>query len=581
MDIIVDNEKAYADRYGVSLEECWDLVDDKEKKDAFERIKGFSGKKMSDGTVFNSDSLLRIVIGYPGSEILKLITRDSLPAVRVIIWEPDGAMFLAGCTVEDISRFIYDERYTIVFGHDDPECLKKAINDNLFDHNVNHISLCETGVVSHNERQYVNKFRQMLTEIVKEEMFMENMRKIFGSLPYSNYLYAIHLLNNNSTIDQLLENIPKRDIPVIIVSAGPSLKKNCEELKKAKGKALIIAVTHSMKTLAGEGIVPDMLAIIDPKDSDYMDFDNDKSYYLLCDAYSSRYDQEHYNGKNIYFGFTAYEGLFTTERIRGGINPELGSGSVATDVFSLMLEAGFKKFILVGQDLAYDGDGHTHTGDFTEESFCEKTGFYMETEGINGGLVKTRFDWDRFRKYYEKRIASLSDVQIIDATEGGALIKGTQVMTLKSAISEYCNESYPVSEWFEGLKKGTAEEREEINNWFEENIYKCSRILSIINEAVTINELVSRTITGKDSGNNDIAAACKRYDVLYHIILEGSDGELLRLYSRSEIQQYIQDAMTVEGDENIEKRMRFEHDVFKTLQVHAEELIEYMKGLTL
>lgn len=577
MEIIANNERTYADRYGLSLEKSWNLINDREKENSIERIKESKSRKLPDRAVFDKNTLLRIVIGFPEPGVLELVIRDALPAVRVIVWEPNSALFLAGMAFEDISNFISDDRFTLIFGHDINR-FKSGILNNLFEHNVNHIAVSEIGDHSA-ERMIIDEFRQILTEIVKEQMFNGNMRKLYECLPYSNYLYAIHLLNNNSTIDQLLENIPTRDIPVIIVSAGPSLMKNCAELKNAKGKALIVAVTHSMKTLAGAGVVPDMVALVDPNKLDFMDFDDEKGYYLLCDAYASSHDQEHYNGKIIYFGFTAYEGLFTSKRIRGGINPELGTGSVATDVFSLLIGAGFKTFILVGQDLAYDKDGHTHTENFTVESYCERTGLFMETEGIYGGMIKTRFDWDRFRKYFEKRIESETGIQVIDATEGGALIHGTRVMRLRDAILEYCIEDYPVGEWFDRLKKGNVDEKEEIRIWFQEEIGKCVRVLNIIEEALKINKKVCGIISGNEKWNEDISAAAKRYDILYRIIMEGTDGELMRLYCKAWVQKYLEEAMTVEGDENISARMKLENELFEALFNNTEELVKYMKEL--
>ena len=54
-----------------------------------------------------------------------------------------------------------------------------------------------------------------------------------------------------------------RDCPGILVAAGPSLNKNIQELKKAKGKAFIVAVDTAIKPLLQEGILPDMFAIVD------------------------------------------------------------------------------------------------------------------------------------------------------------------------------------------------------------------------------------------------------------------------------------------------------------------------------
>ena len=62
----------------------------------------------------------------------------------------------------------------------------------------------------------------------------------------------------------MTEVIP-RDMPAIVVAAGPSLNKNIDELKRAKGKAFIIAVDTAIKPLLKKGIIPDMFAIVDGK----------------------------------------------------------------------------------------------------------------------------------------------------------------------------------------------------------------------------------------------------------------------------------------------------------------------------
>ncbi len=578
--ILTNNETAYMTRYGVSLQEQLDILDYSKIKNSCRHIMDYMSGSPENSIRYDKDAILRIMIGYRGQAFLEHIIFNTLPSTRVLIWEPDSSLFLAGCILEDISAYISDERFTIVFGHDEFDYLKKIINENLFDHNMNHIALSATGDYTKDNNEYVNDFRRMLTEIVREKTFTGNMRKLFGSMPYENYLYAIHALNNNYTIDQLVSNIEKKDIPIIIVSAGPSLEHNCTELKNAKGKALIVAITHSMKTLSSMNIIPDMIAVTDPQKMDFMDFDTERNYYLLCDAYASRYDQECYNGKIVYYGFTAYEGLFTTGRISGGINPELATGSVSTDVFSLFVEAGFKRFILVGQDLSYDNEGHTHTGSYSEQGYCENTGLFIETEGIYGGTVRTRFDWDRFRKYFEMRIASLPNVEVIDATEGGALIHGTKVMRLKDAISEYCKTSYPVSEWFDCLSKGTLKELHEVKRWFDDNLFKAGRLLDMLNEILSINSMVTNAMIDPRSWNDEVSASCKRYDVLYRIIMEGNDGELLRLYCKPEVQQYLEDAMTVENLDDILPRMKLEHDLFDSLKQKATEMIGYMEDLT-
>lgn len=43
-----------------------------------------------------------------------------------------------------------------------------------------------------------------------------------------------------------------------------------------------------------------------------------------------------------------------------------------------------------------------------------------------------------YKKWYEDFIEVNTEIRVIDATEGGAYIEGTEVMTLEKAINELC-----------------------------------------------------------------------------------------------------------------------------------------------
>jgi len=53
------------------------------------------------------------------------------------------------------------------------------------------------------------------------------------------------------------------------VSTGPSLDKNIDLLKEAKGRALIISAGSALRPLLMRNIKPDFFAIIDPQDITY------------------------------------------------------------------------------------------------------------------------------------------------------------------------------------------------------------------------------------------------------------------------------------------------------------------------
>lgn len=82
----------------------------------------------------------------------------------------------------------------------------------------------------------------------------------------------------NQLIDKFNE-LNKNGGTAIIVSAGPSLDKNVEDLKKAEGKAMIIAVDTALKTVLRAGVRPDLTICVDPrKEIEFLGMNNLKTF---------------------------------------------------------------------------------------------------------------------------------------------------------------------------------------------------------------------------------------------------------------------------------------------------------------
>lgn len=253
--------------------------------------------------------------------------------------------------------------------------------------------------------------------------------------------------------DDLGKILPK-DIPVVLVSAGPSLKKNAELLRMVKGHFFIVAVDTAVQYLMTRDIIPDITITIDPKkpESCYQD---DRSHSIPCivsmNSNSKIIDKLH--GRMFILTNNEYvNGLLKTLDKDLPIDL-MGGGSVATDAFALLCNLRQKKIVLIGQDLA-STDGKTHAIDTNIGELGE-----IQVEGIDGDMVFTRNDWLVFLKWYEIFIDNQKkineDLRVIDATEGGAKIHGTEIMTFKEAIDD-CRDEFgnlPCYEFDKELKK--------------------------------------------------------------------------------------------------------------------------------
>lgn len=84
----------------------------------------------------------------------------------------------------------------------------------------------------------------------------------YTSVNANNIFHNCKYIYNGYSIESLVGLLPS-DVPTIVVSAGPSLNKNIEDLRAAQGKANIIATDTAMKPLLNAGIIPNLFVVVD------------------------------------------------------------------------------------------------------------------------------------------------------------------------------------------------------------------------------------------------------------------------------------------------------------------------------
>jgi hypothetical protein len=107
--------------------------------------------------------------------------------------------------------------------------------------------------------------------------------------------------------------------------------------------------------------------------------------------------------------------------------------------------AGCSPIILIGQDLAYT-DGKMHS-DESHKGFRgandASTSDGVMVEDIYGNMVLSRKNTYILFKNFIENIIVAQNLDVIDATEGGAKIIGTKVMTLREVLDTYCTKKIP------------------------------------------------------------------------------------------------------------------------------------------
>ena len=227
-------------------------------------------------------------------------------------------------------------------------------------------------------------------------------------------------------------------IPCVVVASGPSLSKNHPVLSEMQEQAILFAASSAYTWLLEKGIIPRMVAVLEG--------DNVSAHLArnLGDAgtWVAVASSTHPNHFNAVRG----EGLvFHSERwLAKLLGHEMfvpHGGNVASAAFTMAVIMGCNPIILVGQDLSHEGDmlhanGLRNDG---EEEILKYRRFPMKGQT---GLVYGVSAMVSYLSWYEESARYLAkvrpDLDLINATEGGARIRGFQEMTLDEACKKYC-----------------------------------------------------------------------------------------------------------------------------------------------
>ncbi|KXS40475.1 MAG: hypothetical protein AWU54_1967, partial [Candidatus Frackibacter sp. T328-2] len=317
-----------------------------------------------------------------------------------------------------------------------------------------------------------------------------------------------------SNLPYILKN-PKADdffnsfqnIPIICVAAGPSLDKNIDQLKHAKGNALLICVGTALKALLKAGIEPDIVVSMDGSQKVYNQFKGigDLSdVFLFSEKANSPLVNDNWVGFQVFFTMKRNLSAWV-EKMKGkytGINT---GGTVAHSMVDLAYKFGGNPIILVGQDLSFSEDKTHASGTIYDNNKVNDEGL-ITVEGINGDRVYTNKSFKSFLNYYNDYFANRSNRLYIDATEGGAKIDHTKIMTLQEVIAKYCveevdplitlQEVYNKKEKHNDYYKNSKEE-------IDKTIEELNSSIEILEEQLSFVKGIEKKLTQVQQINND------------------------------------------------------------------------------
>ncbi|EKA8931339.1 motility associated factor glycosyltransferase family protein [Campylobacter jejuni] len=301
-----------------------------------------------------------------------------------------------------------------------------------------------------------------------DELCEKNIKVVIRNLGSNSDLsfecYS-HLLQN---IPSMLESIPFQRIlserknkfeNAIVVSAGPSLAKQLPLLKACQDKAVIFCADGALSMLEKKGIVPDYVTNLDFTDLAMKFFQNKENKtslnMLSCATHPSLV---HFldNKSVVLRDDPLYQ--------RFNLN-DFGYIDTGTHVshfsYTLALALGFKNIIMIGQDLAFDKEGNSHSKgfDFGEKFSGEENIDKLKVPAYAGkGEVLTHITWNDYRIKLEYLFACNDQkAKFYNATEGGARINFTEELSFKECCEKFLTKEKPKFELPKSLTKNRSD----------------------------------------------------------------------------------------------------------------------------
>lgn len=387
----------------------------------------------------------------------------------VIIVEKELEIFKLALQVTDLTEYICKSKIKIIVGIEQESFFAEF--QHFFEKNNDILWLIKTlKPVYHNFALTLNKdyYLQAIRWITNSSAYMLNY---YGNDPEDSMIGVNNILRNlneiikNPGINLLYNKFNGK--PAVVVSTGPSLNKNKHLLKGLEDKAVIIAADSALKILNEIGVKPHFVTMLERGENmskliegfSYSDVKD--TYFAACPVVDPK-SYEVYPGPKVivYRNFDHFKWI---ELDKGILDIKQSAGNMS---FKIAESLGCDPIILIGQDLSYSREGHTHAKGmvFGHERKEEKTKESIEVMGNDGKIINTHKTWYEFLKSYEVDISKYEGT-CINSTEGGAYIHGTKIMTFKEAIDKFIKEKfYPLNIIRENAVIGSVDTEKEVKD---------------------------------------------------------------------------------------------------------------------
>ncbi|EDH1607220.1 DUF115 domain-containing protein, partial [Campylobacter jejuni] len=417
---------------------------------------------------------------------------------HLFVFESEIELFILALSTIDLSEEL--KVYKVVLF----DCVAKDLEIQIamiFDQQsiLEYLSLYEMFISSHYYLKYYETSILSLNELcIKSASVAIRNADITCFLPlltHGQFLQNIPSMLESIPFQRILSERKNKFENAIVVSAGPSLAKQLPLLKAYQDKAVIFCADGALSMLEKEGIIPDYVTNLDFTDLAMKFFQNKENKtslnMLSCATHPSLV---HFldNKSVVLRDDPLYQ--------RFNLN-DFGYIDTGTHVshfsYTLALALGFKNIIMIGQDLAFDEEGNSHSKgfDFGEKFSGEENIDKLKVTAYAGkGEVLTHITWNDYRIKLEYLFAcNEQKAKFYNATEGGARINFTEELSFKECCEKLLTKEKPQ---FELPKSLTKNRSDKLLVKFKEKIQKDQENAKrFLNDALALKQILENILS--------------------------------------------------------------------------------------
>ena len=231
-----------------------------------------------------------------------------------------------------------------------------------------------------------------------------------------------------------------KDVPLVLVSAGPSLDRNIHQLHGMENHCFLLSVDTALRPLLAAGITPHAVIMADPSEL------NARHVTGVVPTSTSLVAEQAVQPsalrsamRRMFFGVGVFPDPLLAKFGLAKSTLQVW-GSVATGALDLAWRMGANPIIFAGQDFAYSWDReYAHNTIFHNNPFDAALGGPILQTDIWGNPVHTTENLIAYRDFFVRKIKQIPRVRFINATEGGILSEGVEILSLKDALKQTCN----------------------------------------------------------------------------------------------------------------------------------------------